>query len=273
MAERFRGRRLGEGAIGLVLWNWQKSRVDEIYVTVFEKQELLINQLKRFGFQLFGNNLNGECVYMKSRKNIDYSDPCKAFPFINPSFKKAGYLIVDDKYHDTLFPYSELKNTIQEQVAISVANGVRKIYIGTPSNIPPYQVGEPILVYRKYTGTHGGKGFKSCITSYCVITKKLIAKSNGVFNVKFDEIIKLIGNKSVFNKEEIYNKYSNQPTLIIIEMLYLGFFGAGNNVNWSWLKNNGYWDNKYPTSIPIYPEQFKALLKEGKIDVSNVIID
>lgn len=65
IAERFRGQRLGEGAIGLVLWKWQKSGTDEIYVTAFDKQDLLISQLEKFGFNKVGFNLNGEGVYVK----------------------------------------------------------------------------------------------------------------------------------------------------------------------------------------------------------------
>ncbi len=37
LAERYRGQRLGEGAIGIALWNWQRSKHQEIYVTVFER--------------------------------------------------------------------------------------------------------------------------------------------------------------------------------------------------------------------------------------------
>ena len=90
IAERFRGQRLGEGAIGLVLWKWQKSGTDEIYVTAFDKQDLLISQLEKFGFNKVGFNLNGEGVYIKNRHNIDYSDPYKSFPFINPNFESSG---------------------------------------------------------------------------------------------------------------------------------------------------------------------------------------
>ena len=31
LAERYRGLRLGEGAIGLALWKWQKTKTQEIY--------------------------------------------------------------------------------------------------------------------------------------------------------------------------------------------------------------------------------------------------
>ena len=59
----------------------------------------------------------------------------------------------------------------------------------------------------------------------------------------------------------------------IIEMLYYGFFGAGNNVNYKWLKDNGCWPDGYPAGVPLKPEVFIKVLKEGKIDVQNVIVD
>jgi GNAT superfamily N-acetyltransferase len=273
LAPRYRGQRLGEGAIGLALWKWQKTKREEVYVSIFEKHDMLIGQLERFGFIHAGNNLNGERIYVKSRRNVDYSDPYKSFPFINPSFQNAGYLIVDDVYHDTLFPYSELKNTLQEQIALSVANGISKIYVGSQMSLPPYRIGEPILIYRKYTGTAGSPGHKSCITTYCVVTNVIIAKENNKYKMSIDDLLKHIGNKSVFNEDEIRTKYCNERTLVIIEMLYYGFFGAGHNVNWVWLKNNNFWPSGYPTTARLTQTQFQAILKEGSVDVSNVIIN
>ena len=81
-----------------------------------------------------------------------------------------------------------------------------------------------------------------------------------------------IRNKTVFEREEIQEKYMNS-NLIVIEMLYYGYFGAGNNVNWWWLKNNGFWPDKYPSTARLSKDQFMAILKEGDVDVSNVIID
>lgn len=274
LAPRYRGQRLGEGAIGLALWKWQSTKKDEIYVTVFEKHDVLINLFSRFGFSYAGDNPNGERIYIKNRKNIDYSDPYKSFPFINPAFKKAGYLIVDDNYHDTLFPYSELKNTLQEGVALSVANGLTKIYVGAQFTLPHYQTGEPILIYRKHTGA-GAKRYKSCITSFCIVSDMILVKNNNRFNLSFADLLARIGNKSVFDERALKTKYDNDRNMVVIEMLYYGYFGEGNNVNMDWLDNNGFWskDDVYPTSIQLDPDQFNRILLEGNVDVSNVIVN
>ncbi|HAE42425.1 MAG TPA: hypothetical protein DCG34_05825 [Clostridiales bacterium] len=274
LAERYRGQRLGEGSIGLALWNWQKSKQKEIYVTVFEKHEILIELLEKFGFEMAGYNENGECVYLKSRENIDYSDPYKSFPFINPEFEKAGYLLVNDVYHDTLFPYSELAHTFQEQVALQVSNGISKIYVGAQYTRPHYQVGEPLFIYRIHTKEDGqSKRYKSCLTSYGVVTDVIMVKTNNRALMTFEELCERIGNKSVFDERELRTKYDNDKHMVVIELLYYGYFGAGHNINNAWLSDNGYFDGRYPALIMVSPDQFKGILEEGDVDVSNVIID
>lgn len=274
IAERYQGKRLGEGAIGLVLWKWQASGCNELYLTVFEKQEVLIEQLVRYGFELVGHNPNGECVYMRNRGRVDYSDPHKSFPFIKPNFSNSGYLLIEDYYHDTLFPYSELKNTLQESVARNAGNGLSKIYVGKQYTMPPYKVGDPVLIYRIHTGS-GTKRYRSCITSYCVVTDIIQAKLNNKYMMGFDELIQRIGNKSVFDPDELRSRYDNDRNVMIIEMLYYGFFGEGNNVNMDWLDKNGLWskDGIYPAQIKLSQDQFKQILREGNVDVDNVIID
>ena len=71
---------------------------------------------------------------------------------------------------------------------------------------------------------------------------------------------------------EKYNKFKN---VTIIELLYYGYFGAGNNVNMDWLFNNGYWaaQDQYPTEVKLSQNQFISVLSEGKVNVSNVIIN
>lgn len=274
LSERYRGQRLGEGAIGLALWKWQKSKQPDIYVTIFEKQDVLIELLKKFGFLMKGYNENGECVFLKSREDIDYSDPYKAFPFINPNFEKSGYLLVNDVYHDTLFPYSELMRTFQEQVALSVANGISKIYVGAQFTRPHYQAGEPILIYRIHTKNDGQqKRYKSCLTSYCVVTDVIMVKTNNRTLISFEDLCERIGNKSVFDERELRTKYDNDKNMVVIELLYYGYFGGGHNINNAWLTDNGYFNGAYPALIKVSPDQFKEILEEGDVDVSNVIID
>ena len=276
IAERYRRLRIGEGAIGLFLWKWMQSDAEEIYVTVFAKQITLISQLKRFGFTLAGVNTNGENIYIKSRQTIDFNDPCKSFPFIRDDFDYAGYIIIDDNYHDNMFAHSELANntSLQTKISTNVSNGLSKIYVGQAPR-PNHYIGEPILVYRRYTQGNG-KRYRSCVTSYCIVTKVRQAKVNGQYLMSFDELKRRIGNKSVFNEHELQRQYNEFKSVTVVEMLYVGYFGAGNNVNMNWLDQNGYWaiKDQYPTEVKLTPDQFKTktILAKGNVDVSNVII-
>lgn len=274
IAERYRRLRIGEGAIGLFLWKWMQSDAEEIYVTVFPKQTALISQLERFGFTLAGVNMKGENVYIKSRYNIDFSDPCKSFPFIRDGFNYAGYIIIDDTYHDNMFAYSELANnaSLQTKISSSVSNGLSKIYVGKAPS-PNHYIGEPVLVYRRYTQGNGRR-YRSCVTSYCIVTDVIQAKANGRYLMSFDELKRRVGNKSVFNEYELQRQYNEFKSVIVVEMLYVGYFGSGNNVNMDWLDRNSYWagQSQYPTEVRLTPDQFKTILAEGNVDVSNVII-
>jgi len=272
LAESQRGQRLGEGVLGLILWKWQLTDQSEIYITAFPKHAQLIQLLERFGFDLMGSNPDGEVVYLRSRNNIDYSTPYRSFPFINPNFAEAGLLIVNDHYHDTLFPYSELANTKQEPLQVAAANGMSKVYIGAPVNVPPYKPGEPVLIYRKYTGS-GPKGYKSCVTSYAIVTNVVAAKLNGKFILTMEEVKSKVGNKSVFEGEEVEKRYHGDNNLVIVELLYYGYFGPGNNLNWVWLRDAGLWPDAYPTEVRYSRAEFLKVLEGGGISVKNTLIN
>jgi hypothetical protein len=102
-----------------------------------------------------------------------------------------------------------------------------------------------------------------------------MVKTNNRCVISFEELKARIGNKSVFDEREMKTKYNNDKNLVMIEMLYYGYFGEGNNVNMDWLDRNGYWaaPNEYPTNVQLTPNQFKAILMEGKVDAPNVIIN
>lgn len=271
LAERFRGQRLGEGALGLILWFWQRSKLEEVYVTVFPNHADVIAQLERFGFRVVGHNARGEVIYLRSRRDIDFSDPYKSFPFVSPNFGKGGYLIVNDSYHDTLFPHSELKNTPQEVLDMDAANGVSKVYVGKAWNVH-YRIGEPIFIYRRYTGTEGKPGYRSCLTSYCVVTGVVPVKENGRAKMSFDEFVALAGNKTIFGREELKQRFDDDPNITVVTMLYCGYFGPGHNLNMMWLKEHGLWadEQQYPAQVQLTPAQCRAIWEAAQVKLDNV---
>jgi hypothetical protein len=270
LAERIKGIRLGEGAIGVSLWYWQQTKFDETYITVFEKHSDLVNLLCRFGFINEGKNKRGECVFVKKRNSIDYSDSYKSFPFIDSNFTKAGIIPINENFHDRLFPYSELKGNNKDVEEETAGNGITKIYIGTPYTAMHYSVGEPAFIYRIHTGNEQ-KTYKSAITSFCTITKVDIIKDNGKSNFSLNAFISNAGNKTVFVKEEL-SKIYNSKNVVMLELVYNGFFGKGKNVTHRMLSDSGLFQT-HPYNIELTNRQFIQILNMGGADVQNIIIN
>lgn len=272
VAERIHGERLGEGAIGLALWRWRESGRREIYVTVFEKHQALVGMLRKFGFRLAGTNDNGESVYLKNRDHLDYGNAYTCFPFLNPDFDVANLLVIDDNFHDELFPYSELAHEFQSTFTSGAANGVTKVYIGAARQVATAP-GHPILIYRKYTGGLGSPGFRSVVTSYCVVTDVVYVKRSGRALETYDQLMNRVMNKSVFSRERIRSLYDGNDNLVLIEMVYLGYFGPGRNVNWRWLNDHELWQDAHPHQFEYTREELAAILEAGGVDIATLIVD
>lgn len=268
LSDKVQGNRLGEGAIGIALWNWLESDDREIYVTVYDKHLKLIEMLKKFGFVFAGYNQNNEGVYLRSKENIDFSTPYTSFPFIDKSQKDFALLPIEAKWHDKLFPYSELKNTQQETEEFAAANGMTKTYLFFPYSEPVYRENQPILIYRKFEGKN--KQFKSVITSYGMVVRCVKIKQNGIAYKTFDQYKILVGNKSVFSPEDIEFFYS-KSNLYVLEIVYSHALGAGNNVNYFTLKNNGIWKEGHPFQAVYSMSDFKSILSYAKQDLEKLI--
>lgn len=269
LSESVQGNRLGEGAIGIALWNWLESDNEEIYVTVFDKHRKLIDMLKRFGFVLAGYNKNSEGVYIRSKNNIDFSTPYSSFPFIDPCQNEFSILPIEAKWHDKLFPYSELKNTKQETEEFAAANGMTKTYICFAKKTPVYRSNQPILIYR-ISEDETRKTYKSVITSYGTVVRFELIKKDYKYYKSLEEYKGIVGNKSVFSEEEIESFYS-QKNLYVLELVYNHAFGEGNNVNHYSLKANGIWANCYPYQAIYSIDDFRAILALAKQDINKLI--
>lgn len=270
LSDDIQGQRLGEGAIGVSLWHWQSIKVNQVYITVFEKHKKLIRMLEQFGFECAGNNVRGEKVYLKDKRYLKYDSPYKAFPYLNNKAECCGYIPINDEFHDTLFPYSELYNTKQEPEEIAAANGMTKIFIATPSSRLSYKCGEPVLIYRKHTG--GQATYKSVITSYCSIIKQIDIKRYGQPMVAFDEFMELVGNKTVYSEIELKGIYNNSRNVVVLAMIYNGYLGKGKNINHKTLKDYG-WFEGYPYTNKLPIEQLKSILRMGGKNVQDIIVD
>ncbi len=263
-----KGQRLGEGAIGLALWYWQKSMLDQIYVTVFSKHNSLIRILKSFGFTS-GGRKGEEEVFYKDKKKLSYDDSKKSFPYLNPSFKRGGYLPIEDHYHDQMFQFSELKQTHQEEAVLAASNGITKIYVATPYSQLDYDSGDIIFVYRQHLGAR--KTYRSVVTSFCTLVERIPVKVDGVKIKSYSEFIEYLGNKTVLPEEEIFKMYEKK-NVYALTLLYNGYFGAGNNVAHYKLKEEGLFEG-HPYGVKLNADQVIKIMKMGGKNEKDIIVN
>ena len=263
------GQRLGEGAIGLALWKWQKSDLNQIYVTVYPKHEDLINILKTYGFE-FCTKKGEEDVYMKDKRTVKYDTVRRSFPYFNPDFARGKYIPINENFHDPMFQYSDLKNTAQTVGEMSVSNGITKNYIAAPTSRIDYRPGDLIFIYRKHMGT-GSKAYKSVITSYCTVSKITWVKKNWNKLLSFDAYMILVGNKSVYDPETLKNEYK-KPDLCVIELIYNGYFGAGHNITYSALQEIGLFEG-HPYTIELNRADIIKIIEMGGKNEQDLIVN
>jgi hypothetical protein len=175
---------------------------------------------------------------------------------------------VEQDYHDQLFPYSELAHTPQDVMRVTAGNGVTKVYVGHAREMAA-RPGGPVLIYRKFMGR--SPGFKSVVTSYGVVSDVRQFKRDGQILLPYEEYRELIKNKSVFDDSEL-DRHWQWRDVVVVEVVYLGYFGQGHNVNWAWLKDHSLWKDVYPNQAHYTPSEFFSILKGGGINREDVVV-
>lgn len=268
------GQRLGEGAIGVALWKWQRSELSEVYVTVFSKHTKLIEILESYGFVNAGTKKNGELVFVKDKRHLVYDTPKRSFPFIDPEFIRGKYIPINDEFHDILFQNSELKGVHRspEDDALAASNGLCKVYIASPVDDIEYHPGDIAIIYRIHTGV-GQKKYKSVATSYCTIVCQVPIIKASRSLMSFDDFCRVVGNKSVYTPEELHEKYSKARNLVVLEMLYNGYFGPGKNITCDELTRAGVFGSEHPYKMQLSRDEVLWILRTGGKDERDIIIN
>jgi predicted nucleic acid-binding protein len=219
------GFRLGERFLKIVFDNALLLKVDEIYVTIFNKrieQQRLINLLEEYGFNYHGLKKSAggnELVYVRScERSANRSNPKLTYPF----FSTAGRIFmvpIRPEYHTELFPDSILRTESPEDFVENEPhrNAISKVYISWSIERNLHS-GDVIVFYRtadKYPAYHN-----SVVTTIGVIEKVI----NNISNEQ--DFIRLCRKRSVFTDTELakqWNRYTtNRP--FIVNFLYVYSF-------------------------------------------------
>lgn len=214
------GYKIGERFLKTIFDNALLLKVEEIYVTIFDKrpeQEQLIEMLEEWGFYKFGikTTQNGEeLVYVREfNKNlpVNIENPKLTFPFFSKQTNK--YLIkIEPQYHTELFPDSI--NTKEDKAKYTEnephRNRISKVYI---SHSPDRHLksGDIVLIYR--IGETAPKKYSSTVTTICIVES---IKSH--FK-DFDDFFNSCNRRTMIPKDDLksnwWNKFPHYKPFVI----------------------------------------------------------
>lgn len=215
------GYKLGERFIKIIFDNAVKQKVDEIYVTIFNKsmeQKRLINLLEEFGFVYHGikHNVYGdESVYTrKIEKVFNINNPKLTFPYFAKN-SKVYIVPIKPEYHTDLLPDSILKTERPTDFVEneSFRNAISKVYISR-SIFRDLHCGDLVVFYR--TG-----GYYHAVISTIGVIESIITKIKDG-----QHFIELCRKRSVFSDQELLEWWNYNPRNrpFIVNFLYLYSF-------------------------------------------------
>ena len=215
------GFRLGERFLKIVFDNALRFRVDEIYVTIFNKrieQQRLINLLEEYGFYHHGFKKGpggDELVYVRScERKADRLHPKLTYPF----FSTSGHVFlvpIRPEYHTELFPDSILRTESPEDFVENEPhrNAIGKVYISR-SIERGINSGDILVFYR--TGGY----YRSVVTTIGIA-------ENIIDGIRTEaDFIRLCRKRSVFTDQELSAQWNLYRTIrpFIVNFLYVYSF-------------------------------------------------
>jgi predicted nucleic acid-binding protein len=251
------GFRLGERFLKIIFDNALANKVEEIYVTIYEKraeQIRLIELLETWGFNKWGVKSNGEFVYVRNfKKNFNNINPKLTFPYV--STKNNIFLVpIYPAYHTELFPDSILRteSPLDFEDDEPHRNAISKVYVSRSweRNI---KKGD-ILVFYRTGGIYQGVISTVCIAEEVINTFK-----------DEDEFVNVCRKRSVYTEESLRNqwKYSSKSRPFIVSMLYTYSFPKRSNLK-------TLIENEVIESIENVPRGFKKISKEQFETILNL---
>jgi len=218
------GYKLGERFLKIVFDHAILYKVEEIYVTIFDKREeqrRLIYLLQDWGFKEWGikKTKNGdEKVLVRTFGKtlpVNVINPKETFPFVSRKTRK--YIIkIEPEYHTELFPDSintrENKDNYVDNEPYR--NRIGKVYI-SHNKERHLKKGDVVIIYR--IGEISPKRFSSTVTSICIVDK--------VFDKieSFDEFFHICNRRTFITKDELKNNWWEKwPNVkpFVINLLY-----------------------------------------------------
>lgn len=270
------GVRLGERFVKIIFDNAVQYKVEEIYVTIFDKREeqkRLISLLEDWGFCLHGtkSTINGaELVYVRDftpKFNLD--NPKLSFPYISKSSNIYMIPIYPD-YHTELLPDSILTTESPYDFVENQPhrNAISKVYISRSidRNI---NKGDIIVFYRTAAKDRSAY-YSSVITTIAIAEDKITEIVD-----EYDFILKC-RKRSVFSDADLKNiwDWNQKYKPFIVNFLYTHSFLTGKRINRKRLLELGIIsgiENELRGFKKITKEQFELILQETETNESLIV--
>ncbi len=210
------GLRIGERFLKIVFDNARQYKVDEIYVTIFDKRSELLNLiylLEKFGFKYYGEKISKsgvEKVLVRDfSKNSDDQNPKLTFPWLSRT--SDVYIIpIRPEYHTKLFPDSILRTESAEDFVDNepYRNAISKVYV-SHSLTRNLKSGDIIVFYRS------GGIYKGVATTIGIVENVIIPKD-------FKELVEVCHRRTVLTETELREYWERYPKNkpFVINFLY-----------------------------------------------------
>ncbi|OMQ34827.1 N-acetyltransferase [Ensifer sp. 1H6] len=262
-----KGTKLGERIVKRIFDHATLEGVSEVYVTVFDTHISLINLFKRYGFEQKGVKItpNGEeLVLLRSFEKLT-NDIVKDYPLIQTSGRSKWLLAIKPEFHTDLLPDSILKTEDPESVAdVPHANSIHKVYIAGLS-LNRMKRGDLVVLYRT-TDIQGKAYYRSVATSVCVVEETYSRKH---FK-DADAFVAFAKDHSVFNEQQLRERYADGKPLYIAKMTYNAAFAKrptrGALLDVVGIAPQPKWDLR-----ALSDAEFSNILDLGKVDESLIV--
>lgn len=262
------GTRLGERFLKKIFDHAVTQTADEIYVTVFNKHEALMALFQRYGFRQRATKTtdNGtECVLVKTMADVS-GGVLDRYPLVKIGDNSIYLLSLYPQWHTRLLPDSILNNEDASIVQdVSHTNSIHKAYLAAMRGMENLRAGDVVLIYRTSDGA-GPAHYRSVATSVCVIEEYRRMHS---FSSR-EEFMKYCSPYSVFEQHELNQFWDSGRYPHVIRFTYN--FALPNRVTrGQMIEEIGFDAHGYWGFMKMASEQFRAVLRAGKLDESLVV--
>jgi len=265
------GFKLGERFLKIIFDNAMLRKVDEIYVTIFDKTEdqlRLIDLMQEWGFYKHGvkhSPKGDEFVYVRDfMPAANRNNPKVTFPYFSGHTRKFIVPIYPE-YHTELFPDSILRtespsNFVEQRPN---RNAIHKVYISR-SIERDLKPGDIIVFYR--TADRGAAHYTSVTTTIGVVESVITNIST------LEKFIESCRKRSVFSDKELekYWNYNLTYRPFVVNFLYA--ISLTNRLNRKYLLELGIIGDKPPRGFVLLSDKaFQILMEKSHADKRHVV--